>query len=139
MSNDIPPRPNERLSIQYKGEDRELFMSYLRLNQCVRVLGSPQDLPTMMLDPDTIETMLAVALADGPLKDFELQHDDLTHEAVDAILQWVQDHLVYFFMKRFQQLVEHKQQLEPAAQALKSSLLGSGASTSSAAAAGPSI
>lgn len=132
--------PDSRLTVTYRGEQRELFMSFLRMNSCLRMLGEPERLSVMLLDPDTCELMLRVVLAEKGQtgRDVELQDDDLSDEDVDRILLWVQEHLTYFFMKRFQQLGDKTRALEPIAQRLKSSLVGSEVSSSSEPSAGPS-
>lgn len=135
-------KPSDRLEIDYKGTPRTLFMSYLRLNSCLRVLGEPERLSTMLIDPDLVEMTLRVMLAEkggaGTYSDVELEDGDLSNEDVDKTMLWVNEHLAHFFMKRFQQLGEQVKGLGPTAEALKLSLLGSESSTSSEAAAGPS-
>lgn len=135
-------KPSDYLTVTFRKERRELFMSFLRLNSCLRLLGEPERLATVMIDPDMTESIMRVMLAEkagpGEYLDFELGEMDVPPEDVDKILIWVRDHLSYFFMKRFQQLGDQALQLGPVAEALKSSLLGSESSTSSEAAAGPS-
>lgn len=136
-------RPNDRLSITYKGEQRELFMSFLRKNSLMRVLGSPDALPTMMLDPNISEMSLQVLLAEGggagKFADVELNENDLSEEDADAILKWASDHMAYFFLMRFRQLGSQAKDLEPLVMSLKSSLTGSQGSSSSEVSAGLSI
>lgn len=136
------PKPSDHLTVTYKDQSRELFMSFLRLNSCVRILGEPERLSTMLIDPDLAEAALRVMLAEkggaGEQFDITLEDGDLSNEDVDKILLWVNEHLAHFFMKRFQQLGLQVKELGPTAQALKSSLLGSDDSTSSEASAGPS-
>lgn len=117
-------------------------MSYLRLNACLRVLGDADRLANIMIDPDTVEGLLKVMLADKvdqlAFLEMELGEADMSQDVVDEILIWVRDHLAYFFMKRFQQLADQGQKLGTVADHLKSSLTGSGPSTFNGAPAGPS-
>lgn len=115
-------------------------MSYKRLNQCLRVLGEPDRLIAVVLDPDTCEMLVKVCLAPNPATcfEYELDETEISTDDYDKILKWVQGHLTHFFMKRFQQLSESAKEMEPLAERLKSSLLGSANSTSSGPVAGPS-
>ena len=135
-------RPEPRLKITFKGEPRVLFMSYLRQNSCLRVLGEPENLQAVLVDPNISEMVLQVMLAEkaGAGKMFEtaLNEDDLEYEDVDRILEWVMEHLTYFFMRRFQMLGEQTKNLGPTVTRLQSSLNGSELSSSSEASAGPS-
>lgn len=135
-------RPDDRLTIMHQGKERELFMSFLRKNSCIRVLGEFDRLPTMLLDPNISEMVLQVMLAEkagpGQLFEHELKEDELSADEVDRILLWVHEHLTYFFMMRFQQLGEQTKELGPVAERLKSSMTGSPVSSSNEASAGPS-
>lgn len=134
-------RPNDRLTITFQGQSRELFMSYRRQNNCLRALGDADNLVTLTLNPDMSEAMLKIMLAptaDTSLYDVELGEDDMSMDDIDKTLVWVRDHLAYFFLKRFQQIGQQANQLEPLAGHLRSSLLGSASSISSEPSAGPS-
>lgn len=135
-------KPDDRLTVNYKGEDRSLFMSYLRLNSCLRVLGDPERLGSLLLDPDLGESVIRVMVAPkggaGEMFDVELEEEDLSGEDCRRIIDWVQDHLSYFFLSRFQETGKKFELLEPVAAALKSSLTGFDVSTSSEPSAGPS-
>jgi hypothetical protein len=133
---------NDKLTIKWKGQDRELFMSYRRLNSCLRVLGSADNLGYMAVDPDMSENMICVMVADkagpGHMFEVELEEDDLTADDFDAIVFWVQEHLQDFFIKRFQKAKDQAATLEPLLEALRSSQAGSPASTSESPSVGPS-
>lgn len=135
-------RPSDRLAIEYKGEAKTIFMSYARLNNCLRMLGDPNRLMAITLDPDLSEDMLKAVLCPtievGEVLNFVIGEDDVTMETAETILGWVQDQLSYFFMKRFQLLTEKNKQLEPLAARLQSSLNGLGTSSSNEPSAGPS-
>lgn len=135
-------RPNPRLEITFQGAPRVLFMSYLRQNSCLRVLGDPENLQAILVDPNISEMVLQVMLAKnagaGEMFDTKLNEEDLEYEEVDRILKWVMEHLTYFFMTRFQMLGDQTKQLGPMVTRLQSSLIGSELSSSSEASAGPS-
>lgn len=122
-------KPSDHLVVTFRGQRRELFMSFLRLNSCVRMLGEPDRLATIMLDPDMAEAVIKIMVAEkggaGEQFDVELADTDLSGDDVEAVLLWVRDHLAHFFLKRYQQLGEQAKQLAPVTEALRSSLLGS--------------
>lgn len=134
------PKPDDHLTIIYKGEPRELFMSYLRLNAHIRAIQSADRLINIMIDPDMVENTLQLALAPSldavDLMTMTLGETDLTSADVDKILFWTRDHLAHFFMKRFQEMADQGQQLGTVADRLKSSLTGLEPSTLSEASAG---
>jgi hypothetical protein len=137
---DLVKRPEDRLEINFRGEPKELFMSYQRLNSAIRVLGDPNNIIHMMIDPDISENMLRVAVAPKgspeSMFEMELDDDDFSLDEADRVLIWVRDHITGFFARRLQQSQEFAKQLEPMMIALKSSLIGSAPSNSSGAAAG---
>lgn len=119
----------DKLQVTYKGEQRTLFMSFLRQNSCLRVIGNPTNLATLMIDPDMSENVLRIMVAPkggmGEMFEVELGDEDLSAADVDAILLWVQRHLTAFFMKRFQQASEAAKELEPVMKDLASQPTGS--------------
>jgi hypothetical protein len=120
----------DKISITYAGQQRELFMSFLRLNSCIRVLGGDvNNIAMMMVDPDMGENILRVLLAPdggaGAMFDFTLNENEIGPEDVDTILLWAQDHLTAFFVKRFQQAQASAKKLEPMIVAQESQLDGS--------------
>lgn len=138
--------PADRLTIHYGiGDERAektLFMSFLRQNSLLRFIDSPVDVINLKVNPDLCENVLRILLADkggpGKMMEFELDEDAIDGADVDRILDWVQDHMTYFFMKRFQEMADKSRVLEPIAKALQSSSAGSEPSPSPKASAGPS-
>jgi len=143
---ELPKQPEDRMSVEYgppgERQEKPLFMSFLRQNSLCRFMDSPIAVVNLKVDPDLSENVLRVMLADkggaGQMMSFELDEDMISGEDVDRILSWVQDHMTYFFMKRFQEMAEKARVLEPIAQALQSSQTGSDPSPSETASAGPS-
>ncbi|MGH6957625.1 MAG: hypothetical protein ACREEW_13250 [Caulobacteraceae bacterium] len=139
---DTIDRPSDRLTIHYKGEPRDLFMSYQRLNSVLRVVGHASNLPNLMVDPDVgegiIRVMVAAKGSPEGMFDVELEEGDLSMDDFDKILMWARDHVTSFFVKRLQQTGDYAKTLEPMMTALKSSLTGLAPSSSSEVAAGPS-
>jgi hypothetical protein len=120
-------RPGDYLEVEYKKQPKKLFMSFMRLNSCIRVLGDPDRLPVMAIDPDISENILATLLADKPNDglNLELGEDDISTDDSDKMLGWAQSHLSFFYLKRFHQMGTQAKALEPLAEHLKLSLSGS--------------
>lgn len=138
----LPQKPDDRLKIKFSGEDRELFMSFQRLNSLLRNVDDPRQILNIAVDPDLGEAVLRVALAPtsdpGSAFEFTLVDDMVSNEDVERILDWSMDHLTYFFMKRFQKVATRAAELEPIAMALASSQAGLAPLISPTAVAGPS-
>lgn len=134
-------RPPERLTIQCGGSEKVLFMSFARLNNCLRAIEDPDRLPVMMIDPDVSDLIIRLMLAPTPTTDpreVQIGEEDMSMDTIDDILLWVRDHLSAFFLKRFQQVGAQLAKMEPEAARLVSSLTGSAGSTSNEPPAGPS-
>ena len=142
IENVLPKKPEAYLTVLFKGERRELFMSFQRLNSLLRDIEDPRRILQISVDPDLGEAVLRVCLAPtsvpGAAFEFELVDDMISNEDVELILDWAADHLVHFFLTRFHRLAQKAALLEPIAKALQSSQPGSGDSTLPIAAAGPS-
>ena len=132
--------PADRLTIKYKGESRELFMSFMRQNALLRYVDNPTTILTIGIDPDLSEAVIRAMLVEkiSDIHDFNLEEGDVSNEDAEKITDWVSEHLTYFFMKRFQSMAERGKRLEPIAKALQLSVAGSGGSGSETAPAGPS-
>ena len=121
--------PEDRLTITYKGEEKELFMSFLRLNSCQRVVGNADRVALMMIDPDVGEMLVKAMVADkggaGHMFDVELADGDLSTEDFDRILLWVQEHLTSFFIRRLQAASKNAKTLSQTVAALRLSEAGS--------------
>ena len=128
----LPSRPEDKITIVFAGEPREIFMSFLRLNSLLRVVDEAPRVVMITVDPDLGEMVLRALLVEKPgadMFDFVLEEGVISNEAVERLQMWAQDHLTYFFMKRFQQIGQTAAKLEPLAKALQSSAPGSAPST----------
>lgn len=132
--------PKDRMTVKYKGADKELFMSFMRQNALLRYVDDPTRVMMIGVDPDLSEALLRVMLAEKitDIHDFELEEGDLSNQHSEEIIEWVSEHLTYFFMKRFQSMADRGRRLEPIAKALQSSVAGLDNSGSGTASAGPS-
>lgn len=139
---ELPPQPNDRITITHNGEPRELFMSWLRKNSILRFVDNPTQIIWLSSEPDLIENVMRIMLAPkagaGGMFEHELTEEEVNEDDVQRVMAWVQDHLTYFFMKRFQDMAERGKVLEPIAKGLVSSVNSSTDSTSTTPSAGPS-
>lgn len=120
--------PNDRLSIKFNGEDRELFMSFKRLNSCLRATGNGEEFLGALVDPDQGELLLQVLLAEKGQDPFtvELDEDSIEPAEYIRIMDWIGEHIMGFFKSRLEQIHTQGQALEPLkAKLLKSQQAGS--------------
>lgn len=126
---DATDGPSDRLTIQYKGEEKILFMSFQRLNSILRVLGNPQNIVTMMVDPDISEAVVRVLVAPkasaGSMFEVEIDDEDILTDDFDRMMNWARDHVASFFVKRLQGEEAFQKALAPMMAVLKLSLAGS--------------
>lgn len=136
----LPAKPDDRLTIDFRGASRELFFSFTRQNMLLKHFPEPTNAFEAMIDPYMAETVLAILLVDNPkqIDQFELDELDVSREDIEKVLNWAAEHLIYFFMHKFQLVAEKATALEPLLQALQSSKAGFQSSTSTTPAAGPS-
>lgn len=138
----LPAKPDDHLTITHNGAERVLFMSYLRKNSILRFVDNPTQIMWMASEPDLIENVTKIMLSPkagpGGMFEHELTEEEISEDDVQKIMSWVQDHLTYFFMQRFQQMAEKGHALEPVAKGLQSLSNGSVGSNSETPSAGPS-
>ncbi|MFN4091633.1 MAG: hypothetical protein ACK4FG_01900 [Brevundimonas sp.] len=106
---------NDKIEILFNGEKRELFMSFKRLNTCLRIVGNGEDFAGVIIDPDVGEMILQAMLADKgqSFLEVELDEDAISPADYEKILTWVSEHLMGFFTNKLQQAADQAQKLEP--------------------------
>lgn len=105
----------DRFKVKFNGEERELFMSFVRLNSCIRATGNGEEFAGIIADPDQGELMLKIMLADKGQNalDVELDEDSLTPADYQSILDWISEHLTSFFVNKLKEAQSRAAQLEP--------------------------
>lgn len=108
-------KPADHLEIKFKGQVKELFFSFNRQNALLRHFPEPTASLTATIDPFDAELILRIMLVDKlkHLDEFEVEEGDLSNEDYEKILNWVADHLIHFFVSRFQQASQKAEALEP--------------------------
>lgn len=113
----------DRLKIKFAGEEKELFMSFMRLNSCIRATGNGEEFAGVIADPDQGELLLKIMLAEKAQNalDVELDEDSLTPADYDKVLQWISEHLTSFFVNKLKEVQARAADLEPLRDALQKS------------------
>lgn len=130
---------NDKLTINYEGEDRDLLMSYGLLNELVIIVGSPEVTPTIAVNPLMREDVLKACLAErkpsGKISKPIADMDDINISIADVekILEWASEHVLNFFVRSLGRMLRQVEANKDTFEGLKSSLAGLEASTSAAA------
>lgn len=124
MSKSEQPKKSElpkTIRVEINGKDQEILMSFGLLNELSRTVGSLEEVQIVMLDTDrSLELLnLCVALRDenGNI-DIANSTDISKGDAIDtdtyeALLNWVLQHVMSFFMKRARALATASKALGP--------------------------
>lgn len=95
----------DTLTVQIDGEDRELFISYGLLATLSRLIGDEKNIALISFDDDirdhTLKAVLAERTKGGKIiKPVEDVFDvNISVKDVNAILTWVTEHLLDFFVQ----------------------------------------
>lgn len=118
---DVTTAPNDKITISIDGEEKELFMSYGLLTNLAQVIDNPELAAGVSLNPEVLRTMCAIALVprseSGAVlvkTDAEISEilDGLSPSSGEELIEWVQEHLIAFFMKGVTRSVEMVQAME---------------------------
>lgn len=88
-------------------EGRIIFMSYGLLNRLSMIIGEPDNLPAIYLDPGLQGTVMSHLLGtyDATTKQFHPQDVDdiqLSPQIIADLLAWVSEHIIDFFVLTLQ-------------------------------------
>jgi hypothetical protein len=130
---------SDKITITYEGKEREIFLSYGLLNELARIVRSPDLAPSITIDEDLREEVLAACLAERkasgkitkPVADIE--DIDMSIEDVERLLDWATEGVLSFFVRSLGKMVKQVEQNKDTLVALKSSLDGLQASASATA------
>lgn len=103
----------DKIQVTFKGEPRDVFMSFMRLNNCVRIVG-PQQFEGIVIDPDAAELIVQALLApqDTNFVDFRLAEDDMSMEDFEKIVSWAEEHLADFFARKLEKALQNSSKFE---------------------------
>lgn len=107
-----------------------LFMSYGLLNRLTLLIGGPEQLESVYLDPDLQMTVLCNLLGhyDAEKQTFTPAQPDalpLSIEEIPALLGWISEHVLDFFVQSLTTAQELESRFKPRLEAFKSSQTGS--------------
>lgn len=127
-------KPDAFLTVSVGQEDeRELFMSFGLLNESVRLVGDLNRVAAIGLNPDLsvaiLTAVLAVRDAKGRVKD-DFVLPEMSPETAEAILDWVKEHVLDFFIRRLRKTLTLVDQNAEELKAIGSSLTGLGSAAS---------
>lgn len=134
-----PAELDPHLTITVDEVEREFFMSFGLLDALTRTIGDPANIGAVHSEPNLREDVLKALLAERKKsgKVITASNDvddyDISIADIEKLLDWAVEHVMSFFVRSLQKVVNvterHKGQME----ALASSLAGSNASASNAA------
>lgn len=115
-------------------EHPSVFMSFGLLNDLVRIVGDVNRIAAIGLDPDLSEEVIFACLAPrdarGRITDGSFEPPNLPMQDAEAIMDFVSEHLLDFFMRRLQKTLAAAEKNKGQMEQLASLLNGTGSSAS---------
>jgi|GEM_PF-1338766 len=115
MSNHQAPaskRPLDRIQIKVNGETRDLFMSFGLLNELCALIPDAHAATQIALNADLRDVALITVLSprdeNGVIpedKVFNVKTMDIPLDEADKLLDWVSEHILYFFLNALRRVV----------------------------------
>lgn len=104
------PKVNDNIQIIQDDKPRDIFMSFGLLSKLTKVVGSPDIVGAISVDPELRDSIIAELLAErkksgkviNPVAD--LEDIDVSVEDIEALLKWASEHLMGFFVRSLQQV-----------------------------------
>lgn len=101
---------SDHILVTVNEEERDLFMSFGLLNELSKILGDPQQVASVMIDPDLRTEVLSLVLAkrkkSGKLEEaIDMDDVDISIEDVERVLHWTQEHVISFFVRSLKQVM----------------------------------
>ena len=116
-----------RISVTVLGVNQEVFMSYGLLTELARSIPSIDVLPAIVGDNDLrdafLKTLLAKRETSGRVIESKLVTElNLSIEDAERLIEWGQEHLLDFFLRRLKKAQEQVSRIQTSLEA--SSLVG---------------
>lgn len=119
MSNHQAPaskRPLDRIKIMVNGETRDLFMSFGLLNELCALIPDAHAATQIALNADLRDVALITVLSPrdehGVIPEdrvFNVKTMDIPLDDADKLLDWVSEHILYFFLSALKRVVAAQQ------------------------------
>lgn len=97
-------KPNRSYTLTVNGEETEVVMSFAMFQEIMKVIPSPENIAHLLIQDFYLREYVLRRLLTGPKKVrsdedmIDLFEVDADPEALDDMLLWVADHILYFFM-----------------------------------------
>lgn len=140
MSSSTPPAPRIIIKSIQGDEERDVFMSFALLNQLASLVGSVERVPEISFNGEIRSRAVDLVLAERDERGRITPSDawDLDLDSGCQLLDWIEEHLFDFFLRRLKDQLRRVEKRTPELQAVGSSLTGSAGSPSSMASSSPS-
>lgn len=97
----------DTIEVLIGGKPQELFMSFHRLSTITSLIPSTEAIPELLANPDMLQRLVAEAIRPSAVRirsiediDRILEESQLTANESEAILTWVEAHILNFLMSR---------------------------------------
>lgn len=123
--------PSDKLIVSINGQTHELFMSFALLNRLVSIVGEINGVSAAEMDPVVRDVILKEVLVkrgkSGLIEDPEFDLDNYEMNISDgiAILDWVSDHCLDFFIRQIEKAKATAEEMAPRLRSLSPSETGS--------------
>lgn len=102
---------NAKLTVTFNGKPRFLNMSFGLLSELVRIVNPGDDMAATILSDDVHQRVLRSVLShrttEGVIEtEYKPFVDEISLEDIGAILDWVLENIVDFFIQRQQNLIK---------------------------------
>lgn len=137
--------PSSEIEVSIAGSVRVIKMSFGLLRELAGLVGDIEQLQRLFLDPEALAAIYSLVLTErgpagrplGDMYDGEYpEFDDMVDS--ERLLEWTQEHLVAFFLKRVKGVENLFTRIYPEVERLNSAVSGLASSGSKTRSAGPS-
>ncbi len=131
------------ITVTVDDQSRDIFMSFGLLNELTSVIDDPQRIASIPLNNDVRNQVLSMVLADRKksgklIAEIDLSETDISISDVEILIDWVQGHLLDFFVRSLKRVMALTKNHEAEVASLASSLDGFKGLISSGPSSGPS-
>lgn len=129
MSTTPEVKLNPMISVIVDGQEREVFMSFALLNRLAYLVGNPEQVGIMMLDPVVRETALTELLAERTkggkvINQKALDEYEVSLEEVEKLLDWAAEHVLNFTIRVAEKSTAHATKHQDRLLSLTSTAIG---------------
>ena len=102
---------DDHFTLKVDGEDHEVFMSFGLLRDLSRYVNAPELIISVLADTAMLEDVLEILLAERSktgtvITPFKIEDHELEEDGAMDLASWAMDHLISFFLKRFEKMAK---------------------------------